>query len=198
MDYTTIANVKAALHIAKSTDDALLARLVTAASRSMDTMCARSVNAENYFMLEDVVDEQLVGKVDAQGHLTCWPHKALVTSVSALAYRPNPLQAWTDFDPANVVVTRSHTVEAWTMLPRPTRGYFVKISYTGGFSASPATLPEDFVELVTLLAGRYYREEETGMSDVMGVAELGTLTYTKAVPQRVKEGIKPWVRLVPW
>lgn len=198
MQYSTIQYVKSALHIQSTTDDALLDRFVEAASRSLDNLCARSVNASGYFELQDVVDEQLVGKVDAQGHLIFWPHKVKVQSVSALAYRSSPSQEWTDFDPTKVVITRSHTCEAWTLLPRPSRGYFVKVSYTGGFSASPASLPADFVEIATLLAGRLYRESESGMNDAIGISELSTLSYTKALPQRVKEMIKPYIRQVPW
>lgn len=198
MDYTTVAYVKESLHITGSGDDALLQRLVTAASRTLDLLCARSNNATDYFMLEDVVDEMLTGRADSQGHLMCWPHKAVVNSVSALAYRRTPIMAWQVVDPTLVMVSKTHTVEAWTGLPRPSAGYFVKISYNGGFSASPATLPADFVEVATLLAGRYYREAETGMNDAMGIAELGTLTYTKAMPQRVKEMIKNYQRTIPW
>jgi hypothetical protein len=199
MDYTTIDYVKQSLHIKEDTDDALLSRLVTAASRTLDLLCGRSNKATDYFTLEDVVGEVLTGRVSAQGHLLCWPHKAIVNSVSALAYRARPQDSWQIVDPTTIAVSRMITVEAWqTMFYRPQAGYFVQISYNGGYSASAATLPADFVEVATLLAGRYYKEAETGMTDAMGIAELGMLTYTKALPQRVKEMIKNYQRTVPW
>jgi hypothetical protein len=199
VDYTTIENVKSALHISETADDVLLARLITAASRTLDLLCGRSNKATNYFMQEDVVDEVLIGRVNAMGHLMCWPHKAIVNSVLAISYRARPQDSWQVVDPTTIAVSRMITVEAWqTMFYRPAAGYFTKISYNGGYSASTGLLPADFVEVATLLAGRFYREAETGMNDAMGIAELGTLTYTKALPQRVKEMIKNYTRTVPW
>ena len=199
MDYTTVDYVKGAMHISEDADDAVIQRFVTAASRTLDLLCGRSNKAANYFMLEDVVDEQLTGRVNALGHLCVWPHKAIVNSVKSLSYSARPQDTPQAADPGSIAVTRMITVEAWqTLFYRPSAGYFVKISYNGGYSASADSLPADFVEMATLLAGRFYREAESGMNDSIGIAELGVLTYTKALPQRVKEMIRNYTRTVPW
>jgi len=203
MDYTTVDNVKREMQIHEDGVDDLLADLVTRASRTLDRLCGRSIQASNYFMKEDVVDEVLTARYNVDRHLLCWPHKVVVNSIKAFAYRRDPRENWYDVDPSIVTVTRMVTTEAWledAYLSRLGRGYMVKVSYNGGFdtSCSGANFPQDFVEIATLLAGRFYREAEGGMNDAMGIAELGTLTYTKALPQRVKETVKNYIRMVPW
>ncbi len=198
MDYTTVALVKEALRIAKTTEDSLIQRCVTAASRTLDKMCARSERAVDYFKQEDVAGELLVGRADTHGHLKCWPHKSSVNSVASLSFRRTPLETWQAVPPDWMTVAGMHTVEVWTALPRLSPGYFVRLSYSGGAFSAQTDIVADLMECATLLAGRYYRESETGMNDAMGIAELGSLTYTKAVPQRVRELIKPYIRTVPW
>lgn len=87
MDYTTLALVKEAIRTTKATDDALLTRLVTAASRATDRLCGQSDRALNYFLYEAVSAEELTGKTDVQGRITCWPHKSIIASVSAVQYK---------------------------------------------------------------------------------------------------------------
>jgi hypothetical protein len=59
-------------------------------------------------------------------------------------------------------------------------------------------LPADLIELATLLAARFYKEAETGLNDAIGVAELGTLIYTKAWPIRFVAMLEPFIRRVGW
>jgi len=69
----------------------------------------------------------------------------------------------------------------------------VKISFTGGFNP----LPDDLVNAATLLTIRFYKEVKTGLSDSIGIAELGMLQYTKAFPERLAAMLKPYRRIVP-
>ena len=55
------------------------------------------------------------------------------------------------------------------------------------------------VEAVSILAARFYREAETGLSDQMGVAELTTMVYTKAWPIRCEKLMnETYKRRVGW
>lgn len=199
MDYTSPERVKAHLHVTGSADDALLATLVTAASRAIDRKCTQSTapEAANYFTLETVLEELLRAQVGGDGVLKLWPHKVVVDAVSSLTYRRTPLESWTSVD-LDRIMTDGGLVQAWpTATLRPGR-YYVHLSYTGGYATAVEQLPADLVEAATVLASRYYREATTGLTDALGIAEIGQLVYTKALPVRVVDMLQPFMRKVPW
>jgi len=197
MDYTTVTQVKAALGATETADDTLLGTAITAASRAIDKHCTGAVEAaDNYFELGDLVDEQIWGVVNKDGALACWPRKPVVTAVSALSYRPSPLVDWTTVNPDWLDIDGGR-VAAWADLS-VRRQMRVKLSYTGGLAASVNNLPADLVEAATVLAIRFYREAKSGLTDTIGVAELGILIYTKALPVRVVEILRPYKRVTPW
>ena len=49
-----------------------------------------------------------------------------------------------------------------------------------------------------MLALRYWKEAHAGMGDSVGVAELGKLVYTKAIPDEVLRILGPYSWTVPW
>ncbi len=197
MDYTTRARVKDEILAAATGQDALIDLLVSAASLAADRHCAGSQEAVDFFKLETVTDEILLGQVDVRGRISLWPHKSRIVSVSALAYRSSPLVAWTDVSPSVAEVQPgSRQVIAWTSLKRAQ--VTLKVTYRGGHAEDTAHLPGDLVEAVTVMAARYFKEGMVGLSDAIGVAELGTLIYSKAMPTRVRNLLKPVVRPVSW
>ncbi len=202
MDYTTRANVVAALHVKGVLDNSLLDRLVTAASRTVDRLCTGSPTAADYFKLDTVVNEKLKGVVDADGNILCWPHKCPVNSVSAVSYRETPIASWTSLNISSnadlAQIVGPYAVKLWVQLLRRPSNMQVMISYGGGYSTDPATLPADLVELASLMAGRIYREDEGGLSDAIGVATIGSITFTKAVPERFNYLLTQFQRKVPW
>lgn len=196
MDYTDLSRVKAALGAEEPTDDDILTTCIAAASRAIDRRCAGAIAGDNYFELASVTDEQIKGQVDRQGRIVCWPRKPLVVSVSALSARRWPMQTWSDID-LNTLEIDGGRVVAWVF--NFERGPVqVKLSYSGGLAADVDDLPADLVEAGTVLAVRFYREAKTGLTDSIGVAELGTLLYTKALPLRVIEMLRHFKRTVPW
>jgi hypothetical protein len=198
MDYTTLASVKSAGRITDVTDDAWLGELITQASRALDRICARSIDATDYFTLEDMADDPLTGQVDNEGHIIVWPHKPKITAITSLSYRFTPFEAYRTVDPAYITLRKLKEVTAWTNLVGRRGEAMVLMSYTGGFSGSPAAMPADFMNLVDLMVMRFYRETESGLSDAVGLSDLATATYTKALPARLALMIKPFVRTVPW
>ena len=238
MDYTSLARVKAEIHGKATGDDALLSLLITAASRAFDRKCTGVPDAVDYFKLEAITGESLVGQIDNEGKVICYPHKPIVLTCSSFSYRINPVSDSDVVDAARVwcdgpkVTAYPATYPSgYPYLRGPAFPYSwgsqpskcqVTISYTGGLGncvsdadamvtpLSCATggayvaptlttgLPPDLVELVTLLAARYYREAEGSLSDVIGVAELSTLVYTKAWPIRLVEQMQPFMRKVGW
>lgn len=187
-DYTTLAAVKRALGSSENADDTLLAELITQASRTIDRYCAGHVEASNYFVRETLSNVLLHGVI-SNGSLLCWPRKPIVESVSELAYRLNPRNNWNNLDPAQAMIA-GYTVR-WAGIDG--QGYAqVKISFIGGFNS----LPDDLVNAATLLVVRFYKEVKSGLTDSIGVAELGTLQYTKALPERLRVQLRPYHRIV--
>lgn len=199
MDYTTVARVKSAIRIKENADDAYLQLLVTAASRYTDKWCAKSQRATDYFKLEWIGDEECRAQVDARGMILAWPRKNLIVSASSMQYRTTPIAEWTDVPAERIVVEPSgYTVEGWTYIRERPRTLFVKVAYLGGMAATVADISPDLTEAVTLLAARMYREDESGVTDAMGIAELGTLQYTKALPERYVANVEKYLRPVPY
>ena len=202
MDYTDISTVKSEMHIVSgsSVDDVLLGKLITSASRAWDRKCTGVPDALDYFASGSIVGEVLVGQVDHTGSkIICYPHKPIVNSVQSFSYQRNITQSLYTVDVSRVEPYGPKV----TAYPNNLSFDFpsqcmVVLNYTGGLGATLADLPADMVEAVTILVARFYREAETGLGDAIGVAELGSMVYTKAWPIRVKETAEYYRRKVGW
>ncbi len=193
MDYTDLMTVKEAIGSTEVADDALLARVITAASRMIDRYCAGS-KATNYFAYDTVADELTNGVISSKGELHIFPLKPVVSSVLALSYRYGSNQTWTELDVSDAIINGYQVIVGLDQAAQ--RGIvWAKISYIGGYGAVLSELPPDLVEAATVLAVRLYKEVKSGLTDTIGVAELGTLAYTKAWPVRVTEMLQPWKRV---
>ena len=196
MDYTDLYRVKEALGTGESGDDTLLSTCITAASRAMDRYVTRAVNSDNYFALETKTNEEISGRIDAEGSVVCWPRKPVTSSVSSMSWRARPRDSWAAVESSDIQI---HDARITAYEQTIARGMVrVRISYTGGFATVVNELPEDLVEVATVMTVRFYREIKSGLTDSIGVAELGTLLYTKAIPVRVAEMLKPYQRVVGW
>ena len=195
MDYTTLVSVKLVKDAQSVTDDTLMSKLITEASRTIDRYCAGgNLKSDNYFAFETITDELITGQVDSNGRIICRPRKPFVASISSFSYRSTPSSPWTTVDPAMIDIS-GYTVAAWAGLA--TRGNVtVKATYSGGLSASTAGLPADIINAADLLAVRFYMEIKSGLADSIGVAETGMMMYTKALPIRLVEMLKPYKRVI--
>lgn len=207
MDYTILSNVKLELAIKESSDDTLLAQLITSASRFIDRLATGREDAVDYFKSETVSNEILANYrnplIDNNGHLVAWPHKPIISTVTAVSWRFAPNQAWQSVDTQYLSYGDGHAVELWLAFERVRP--MLQISYTGGLGTTSTsngvtttTLPADLVEAATVLTGRFYKEAQSGLTDAVGVAELGMIMYTKALPVRVQEMLARFLRVVPW
>jgi hypothetical protein len=199
MLYTTIEAFKQAL----DTETAVAAKVaelnatMESVSRSIDRYCTgQPYGSDNYFELDDVVDELLPGQIDSTGNILCYPRKPKVTAVSAISYRLKPADQWTEIPEENVTITNA--VKLWVGSGLRQGPVLLQLSYTGGLSSTSVSLPADFRDAATVLSVRFYKEVKSGLGDSIGVAELGTMVYTKAWPERVRAMLQPYVRTVPW
>jgi hypothetical protein len=194
MKYTTLERFKQALGTTSDASDDELNLIIEAVSRAIDRRCTHGASSDNYFKLESISSELLKGIITSTGQILCYPHKPRITEVTSFEWRSSPSSAWIPQDLDYIEINKEQVI-AWTSIPY--RGkVFVRLSYTGGLFDTE--IPADFQEAATVLAVRFYREIKSGLGDSIGVAELGSLVYTKAWPVRVLEMIQPYVRVVPW
>lgn len=200
MDYTILARVKLEAGIQSTEDDVLLASLITSASRWLDReLTGRGVGGDNYLLSETLTNEVLFGQVDKDGNIIVWLHKPVVTAVTSMYWRPDPVTGWVGVDTTRIWFDGCKLTAFNAALAQMTRGQVqVKVTYAGGLATAVASLPADILEDVSVMTIRVYRENKTGLTDAMGVAELGTATYTKAAPVRLLDWIKSYRRVVPW
>lgn len=200
MDYTDVERVKAEMQSNKSTQDALLGTLITTASRAIDRKCTgvSDPDAVDYFKSESKSGEQLNGIISNFGNILAYPHKPYISAVTSFEYRTRPFDPWEAVDISRIQIDGKR-VEAYPLtVKRVSTRCSVRISYTGGLAEETFDLPADLVEAATVLTIRYYKEAETGLSDAIGVAELATMVYTKAIPVRVLDMLQPYIRTVGW
>lgn len=199
MDYTTLTLVKEAMQSTETVQDSVLSSFITRASRYLDKLCTSQNNAANYFATETLTDEMLTnGVIDYRGNLTLFPHKPVINSVSALSYRYSLRDSWQAANTAYISIQQEMVVFEGAL--SYSEQVYAKISYIGGLGASVTDLPQDLVDLATVMTIRLYKEARSGLGDSIGVAELGELVYTKAFPQRVLEmlNIANYARIAPW
>lgn len=205
MDYTDIATVKSYIQSTSGSTspvESLLTTVITAASRAIDRHCTGVPDAIDYFKYESITGEHLEGQIDINGNILCYPHKPIIDAVTSFyyySYAGGPASGTYTVSPTSIVTDGPAVIAYPTTMPlTPPTKVRITISYSGGSGSSIAALPADLVDAATVLAVRFYREAETGMSDAIGIAELGTMTYTKAWPVRVTEDLQPFVRTVGW
>jgi hypothetical protein len=208
MDYTTLLQVLGIMSDTENPsprptpapyDDTVIAEAITAASRAIDREVTgdNTTDSDNYFMQET---KTLVATgpalINREGDLYVWMRKPVIQTVTALRYRKRGDQDWIDA-PINKITTAGYFATYWNgaLAMGPV---MCQASYTGGFSSTPAGLPNDLQRAAAILAARYFKEGKTGLGDVIGVAELGTVQYTKAIPLEVLRIISPYTRPIAW
>jgi hypothetical protein len=201
MDYTDLASVKLEAGINVSDDDTQISGIVTAASRWLDReMTGRpGPDSDNYLLTETKTAEILYGQVDKDGNVAVWVHKPVVSAVASMAWRPDTYTGWVQVDTNHLTIDGYKVTAEYAALMNGSRGKVqIQMTYTGGIALTTTDLPADVQEDVRVMAIRIYRENKTGLTDSMGVAELGTATYTKAMPERLRDWTKSYKRVVPW
>ena len=196
MDYTTLERVTNAIGSASKGDDALVARLISETSRTIDRYCSGFVDSDNYFMKETVTDELTHGRVDGAGVILCHVNKPRIWSLSKASFRTSPLESWLEVRPASVTLSENYSVMLWAGALRTHSNMEVKLSYLGGLYETQEEIPGDLGNAADVLAVRFYREIKSNLTDSIGIAEMGTLTYTKSMPVRVTQMLAPYKRWI--
>lgn len=202
MDYTTLDRVKnemLKLEVDIPTDT-LLGNLVKAVSRAIDRHCTGALppGSDNYFEHTTVSSETVRGNLNNEGHMIFVGHKPSVTAFTALNWKLNFTDSWQAVSASMLFADGSMIMTAYTGLQLPPCKVFGQLTYTGGLATKTTDLPSDFMEAATAWTVRFFRENQTGLTDQIGVADIGVLLFTKAMPDRIRQMLQPYVRPVPW
>ena len=181
-DLTTLANVKAYLSppLTTTTDDALLTRLVTAASQFIQTWLGRTIAATSYTETRN-----------GQGGTRLFLRNRPVVSVSsvtvdgvAVAPSSGPGQPGYLFDDNSVYLTGAAF----------TRGQQnVAVAYTAGYAATPPELEQACVALVAL---RYKERDRIGQASKNLAGEVVSFAQ-KDMPADVQTLLDQYRAVVP-
>jgi uncharacterized phiE125 gp8 family phage protein len=161
-DLTTLANAKQWLNVATTTDDALLTRLVSAASQFVQTYMNRTIASASY-------TEKRAGSGSNTLALANYP----VTAVTSLVIANVPIVASPDGQQAGYVfddrfIYLIGNAYAASAFPGAAPNHFpkwppmgVQISYTAGFAVTPLEIEQAVLELIAL---KYTDRQHMGQS----------------------------------
>jgi Phage gp6-like head-tail connector protein len=170
-DLTTLADVKTWLQTGQTafppTDDALLTRLITAASQYIETWLNRRISMVDYAEVRDGTGGQRL-------RFACFPVCAVLSlAIDGLSIPPAPPIPPTGGWTAGYVFSPTELVVRGYRFTR--RAQNVAFSYTAGFPAVPGDLAQACIELVAL---RYRERTRVGeVSKSLGGHE--TVSYSQ-------------------
>jgi len=179
-DLTTLSDVKAWLNVQTTNDDALLTRLISAASTFIQSWLNRQIASQSY-------TQTLNGNASRKMVLENWP----ITAVSSLtidgvvvSQSPNSQTTGYMFDDKVVyLISRSFC-----------RGLQnIVISYTAGYSSVPLDIAQACIELVSM---RYRERDRIGLAS-KAVGGETTAYSLKDMSDSVRAQLSQYRRVVP-
>jgi len=177
MSYATPAQVKQYLGITGTSEDALLTRLIDAASAAIDRYTGRRFTAST--ATRPIRREHIVGDVfflpDDLRALT-----QVVTDTSDVLLPAD----FVPFYPPTRVLRIKHTAQSWSI------EYTADVTGQWGFSAAP---PDDIVQTCVRLASWMYRSKDAQVFDVTGQEGLNALNTR--LPRDISQMLDPYVVL---
>ena len=185
-DLTTLADVKAWLQTGQSpfpaTDDALLTRLITAASQYIQTWLNRQIASQDWIEVRDGIGNAL-GPGDVRYQFTAFPVTAVgLVIVNGSTIPPIPVSPPAPPGVAAVSTFASQAGYLFTPTQLVIRGYVVPrkagcvtLQYTAGYAVAPPDLAQACIELVAL---RYRERSRIGeIARAIGGGE--TVSYSQ-------------------
>ena len=187
-DLTTLANVKQYLGVTATTDDALLTRLISAASSWIQVFTNRSFAVASF---TDVLD----GNGTERAMLQNYPI-ATLTSVTARednGVAIDPLSLVFDARTVTIVQPQNFTPGMTYRTRFPLGKSNLTVVYTAGYATTPMDIEECCIEMVAL---RYREKDRVGTSSVNVKGESVTFSVMD-VPAQVKTILRNWRDVVP-
>jgi len=184
MAYATLAQVKEYLGITGTSEDALLTRLLDAATEMIARHCERSFEAVN---ATKVVrrEQYALGVFFLPDDLLSLTQVVTDKGDTLLPAHFQPLAA-----PARLLRLR-HDAPGWSM------DYSVDVTGTWGYSTTP---PKDIEQACVRLAGWLYRQKDAQTFDLIGEAGLNQASVQSSVPRDILQQLEPYLvrRMIAW
>lgn len=168
-----------------------ITKVLASASRSVDDLTYYS----NVGFNQETITENIRGFVRNDGSILIPAKKPIVQSVSSLTLQNTPMDTPVSVPVGNLDIN-GYNVTAYLLNTSfapcsGSREVKVALSYVGGFT----TIPDDIVRSAIVLAARFYKEKDSGFSDVIGNADLGIMQYKKSAPAEVMAMLKNYIRV---
>ena len=177
MSYATLAQVKQYLGITGTSEDALLTRLIDAASAAIDRYTGRRFTAST--ATRQIRREHIVGDV----FLLPDDLRALTQVVTDTGDVLLPADFVPFYPPVRVLRLKA-SAQSWSI------EYTADVTGQWGFSAAP---PDDIVQTCVRLTGWMYRSKDAQVFDVAGQEGLNALNTR--LPRDIAQMLDPYVVL---
>jgi hypothetical protein len=198
-DYTTSANVFAygqPSGTPSAGETTLMASLVTAISRTLDTYCNQTLYATTY--------SQQVNRaqVDVDGILLAWLPVPTLSALTAADCKPANSTTWNSIslsDASHYELSATNSGSQVRFLGdysilRGSRPQ-LRLSYTGGW-ADIAAVPSNFEWAMRTICWWEYKKREAPIS-TMGNPSMGIVIVPASWPDHIREKFRPYVRQLP-
>jgi hypothetical protein len=193
-DLTTLANAKQWLNVGTTTDDALLTRLISAASQFVQTYMNRTIASAAYA-------EKYTGSNSDTLALANWPCTAVTSLVIAtvpIVASPDGLQTGYVFDDRFIYLIGNAYAAVGFPGGAPNRfpkwpPKCVQINYTAGFASTPLDIEQAVLELV----GLRYREKNRIGQVSEAIAGATTAYFIGDMPKSTQTLLNNYRKVIP-
>lgn len=157
----------------------IVSNYVSPASRWFDTVTYN----QSGIGYETVTDKK-TAYIGNDGFITVPLSKPIVNidDVMDITFQSTPLDPIDSLD-----LSKAWIEDNYFLSIAPNKSYYRRqgqatVVYSGGYNP----VPDDIVQAVTVMAARFYKERDSGYSDVIASTETGVMQYQKAMPADVK------------
>lgn len=181
---TTELKLYLGIGTATTTDDALLASLISAARGAVDAYCRRTFEATVQTRTYGMYDARVMGQklyLDYDLQSVTQLVNGNEATIGGTGYWLGPQ----NYAPYGMIRLKTSFVWVWN-----TDGM---ISVTGTWGCA-TTAPDDIVQATKRLAGYFYRGKDSQTWDVTAFTEAGQLTIPKGLPADVEQLLRPYRR----
>lgn len=179
-DLTTVSNVKTWLGITANGDDALLTRLVTAASEYVQQWLNRTFASTSYTETRDGTGGQRLTLANDP-----------ITAVASVSINGVAIPASTGYGVAGYAFDRQSIVLTGYTFTRGLRN--VSVTYTAGYASTPPEIEQAVIDMIAL---RYRERDRVGYQSKSLAGETVTF-YIGDMPKSTQTILDNWRKVRP-